>query len=46
MRITLFGVLAVIGVVALLVYLGNEWKQTNQAKPIPPPKNPDSSTNP
>jgi hypothetical protein len=46
MRVTLLGVLAVIGVFALLVYVGNEWHRTNQAKPVPPPQNPDSSTNP
>ena len=29
MRVTLLGVLTVIGVVALLVYLGNEWQRAN-----------------
>jgi hypothetical protein len=46
MRVTLLGVLAFIGVVALLIYVGNELQRTNQAKAAEPPQNPDSSINP
>jgi|GEM_PF-4071482 len=43
MRVTLLGVLAVIGVLALLVYLGDQWQRTSQGRGVPPPQNPDSS---
>jgi len=46
MKITLLGVLALIGIVALLVYVGSELQRTSQAKAVPPPPNPDSSMNP
>ena len=51
MKITLLGVLAVVGTIALLVYIGSEWQKTSDAKAVPPlqppdspPRNPDPST--
>jgi hypothetical protein len=46
MRVTLLGVLAFVGIVALLIYVGNELQRTNQAKAVQPPQNPDPSKNP
>jgi len=52
MKVTLMGVLAFIGIAALLVLVLNELQRTNQGKsdqPSQPPnprQNPDSSTNP
>jgi hypothetical protein len=46
MKVTLFGVLAFVGIVALVIYVGNELQRANQAKAAQPPQNPDSSTNP
>lgn len=45
MRITLLGVLALIGIIGLLVYAGIESNRTNQEKASPLPPNPRSSTN-
>ena len=46
MRVTLLGVLAMIGIVVVLVYVANELQRTNQANADQPPQNPDSSTRP
>jgi hypothetical protein len=46
MRVTLLGVLALIGTAALLVYIGNELQRTSQAKALQPPQNSDSSITP
>jgi hypothetical protein len=42
MKITLLGALAIIGIAALLIYIGNEWQRTSQPKAVPPPQAPDS----
>jgi hypothetical protein len=39
MRITVLGVLALIGIVGLLIYVGFESNRTNQAKASPLPPN-------
>jgi hypothetical protein len=44
MRITLLGVLALIGILGLLVYAGIESNRTNQAKASPLAPNRPSST--
>jgi hypothetical protein len=51
MKITLLGVLAFIGIAALLIYVGGELQRKNKAKadqppenPPSPPQNPDPST--
>ncbi len=36
MRVTLLGVLALVGVAVLLVYAGNELRRTTQANPVQP----------
>lgn len=41
MKITLLGVLAFIGITALLLYVGNEWQRTVQAKAAQPPQKPE-----
>ena len=46
MKITLLGVLALVGIVALLVYIGNEWQRTSDAKAVPPLRAPDSPPDP
>ena len=46
MKITLLGVLALVGILGLLVYVGIESNRTNQAKASPQLPNPPPSTNP
>lgn len=46
MKVTLVGVLAFIGIAALVVYVASELQRTNQAKAPQSPQNPDSSINP
>jgi hypothetical protein len=45
MRVTLFGAVTLIGLAALLVYVGYELCRTSQANTPRPPKNSDPSTN-
>lgn len=40
MRVTLLGLLALVGVAILLVYVGNELRRTTQANAVRPPQNP------
>jgi hypothetical protein len=42
MKITLLGVLAMIGIAALLLCIGNEWQRASQKKAAQPSPNPDS----
>ena len=46
MRITLLGLLVLVGAAALLVYVAYELHRTSQANAVQPPQNPDPSTNP
>jgi len=46
MRVTLLGVFAMIGIVALLVYGAKDLHKTNRAKALKPGQSPESPTNP